>query len=133
MMRRLFNLARSEKGAGALEFALIAPAFFTFIIAIGQFGILFLANAGLKSAVADGARLAVIFPKPSNADIVARISERRFGMDPAKITNPTVTPCTSNGRNCIDIQMSYRVDMNFIFFSWPTQTLTERRRVFVYS
>jgi Flp pilus assembly protein TadG len=132
-MRRLVKLSHNERGAGLVEFALIVPAFFTFIIAISQFGILFFADSGLKSAVAEGARYASIHPRPTNAQIVTRITERRFGMDTANIVAPTATSCVSGGRNCVDIQMGYTVKMNFIFFSWPSLVLTERRRVFVYS
>jgi hypothetical protein len=80
--------------------------------------------------------LASIHPKPANTDIAARITDRRFGLNPADITAPTVTDCTSGGRPCVDIQMGYVVKMNFVFFrsfSWSTFNITERRRVFVYS
>jgi Flp pilus assembly protein TadG len=136
MMRRLLKMWRSERGASLVEFALIAPAFCTFIVAIGNLGILFFAHSGLTSAVAEGARYASIYPRPTNAQIIARINDRRYGMTTADITGPTVTACTSNGRSCLDIQMSYVVRMNFVFFrafDWTTFTITERRRVFVYS
>lgn len=135
MMRRFLKLKRDNRGAGAVELALLAPVFFTLIIAIGNVGILFFAHSGLKSAVADGARFASIHPKPANAAIVDRITERRFGMNPADITAPTVVDCNSGGRPCVDITMGYRVKMNFVFFKsfqWSTFDLTERRRVFVY-
>lgn len=136
MMRRLLNLKRDVRGGGAVEFALIAPAFFTFIIAIANLGILFFAHSGLKSAVAEGARYASIFPKPSNALIAARITERRFGLNPADITvQPTVTDCTYGGRPCVDITMAYKVRMNFVFFEafeWSTFDFSETRRAFVY-
>ena len=128
----LSTLWRGDRGLSAVEFALIAPAFCTFIIAIAQFGILFFANSGLKSAVAEGARYATIYPKPTNAQILARITSRKFGMDSANITAPTITSGTANGRPYIDIAMSYKVTMDFIFFEWPEITLTESRRVFVY-
>ena len=133
MNRGLSKLWRSDRGLSAVEFGLIAPALCTFIIAISQFGILFFANSGLKSAVAEGARYATIYPKPSNAQILARITDRKFGMDAANITAPTITSGTVDGRSYIDISMSYKVQMDFIFFTWSEITLTESRRVFVYS
>ncbi len=135
MTGRLLRLKRNERGAGVVEFALIAPAFFTFIIAIANLGILFFAHSGLKSAVAEGARYASIYPRPTNAQIIDRITERRFGMNPTDITPPTVVDCTSGGRPCVDIEMGYKVRMNFIFFQafeWSTFDFKERRRVFVY-
>jgi Flp pilus assembly protein TadG len=139
-MIRLAKLKRDERGMSVVEFGLLAPAFFTFVIAIANLGIFFFAHSGLKSAVAEGARLASIHPRPTNDAIRARISERRFGVNPADITDPTVTNCTSDGtatgRPCVDIQMGYLVRMNFVFFKsfeWSTIQLTERRRVFVYN
>lgn len=139
MMGRLVKIRKSERGSSAVEFALIAPAFLALILGIANLGIFFFAHAGLKSAVAEGARYASISPKPSNADIAARISERRFGLNPTDITAPTVTDCTADGtatgRPCVDIVMGYQVKMNWIFVgtgSWSTFNLTERRRAFVY-
>ena len=101
------KLGADVKGMSLVEFALIAPALFTFIIGIAQLGLLFLANAGLKAAVGEGARDATIWPKPSDAKIVEVITSRRFGLEPEFIKAPTVTSCVSGGRKCIDIQMAY--------------------------
>jgi Flp pilus assembly protein TadG len=141
MMGRLFRLRSSERGSSAVEFALIAPAFVALVLGIANLGIFFFAHSGLKSAVAEGARYASISPKPSNADIAARITERRFGLNEIDITEgPTVTDCTSDGtatgRPCVDIVMKYKVKMNWIFVgtgSWSAFDLTERRRAFVYA
>ena len=139
MMRFLSKLKRDQAGLSAVEFAFIAPVLFTFLVGLAQLGTLYLANTGLKSAVGEGARLATIFPRPSNEQIIARITDRRFGLDPAHITAPTVTPATAaqvtanNGRNFLDIQMSYQVHLNFIFFQTSPITITERRRAFVHA
>ncbi len=133
MMRRLRDLFRAQRGTSILEFALIAPAFCTFIVAIGNLGILFFAHSGLKSAVAEGARYASTYPKPSTDLIKARLAERRFGLNDADITGPEVTSGTHDGRPYLDIQMTYKAKLNFIFFEWSSYTFTENRRVFVYS
>ena len=140
MMGRISKLRRSERGSSAVEFALVAPAFLALVLGIANLGIFFFAHAGLKSAVAEGARYASISPKPDNAAIAARITERRFGLNPADITQqPTITACTADGtatgRPCVDIEMKYQVKMNWIFVnlgSWSVFDLTERRRAYVY-
>lgn len=129
MMRRLL---RSDRGMGAVEFALIAPVICGFIVGVAQLGMLFFANAGLQSAVAEGARLATIHPRPSNQQIIARITDQRFGLDPAYITAPTVADREVNGRDYIEISMSYRVPLDFIFYQTSPVTLVANRRVFVY-
>jgi Flp pilus assembly protein TadG len=130
-MSLLRKLRRDENGASALEFALLAPALIGFLICIAQVGILFYANAGLSNALADGARLAVIFPRPTNAQISARIVDRRYGLDPTKITGPTYVSGTSNGAPFIDITMSYAVPLDFVFFQATPITLEQSRRVYV--
>ena len=132
-LRRVSDLLRNRRGAAALEFAFAAPILFVFIIGIAQLGILFFANSGLKSAVGEGARFATIYPKPSNEAIVTRITSRRFGLDPAYLTTPTVTECTVGPRPCLDIEMSYAAPIDFLFFQTPPVTLVEKRRVFVQS
>lgn len=129
MMRRLL---RSNRGIGAVEFALVAPVICAFIVGVAQLGMLFFANAGLQSAVAEGARLATIHPRPTNEQIIARITDQRFGLDPAYITAPTVNDFEVNGRAYKEISMSYRVPLDFIFYQTSPLTLVANRRVFVY-
>ena len=132
-----YQILHQERGIGAVEFALTAPVLLGFIVGVAQLGTLFFANSGLKSAVAEGARYATIHPRPSDAQIIQRISDGRFGLDPAHITGPTITrpavgPTEPCKRECLLISMSYNVPLDFIFFSVGPVRLTEARRVFVY-
>lgn len=129
-MKRRF--LRGERGAGAVEFALAAPILFTLIIGVAQLGILFFASAGLQNAVAEGARLATIYPRPSDERIAEVIMDSRFGMKAANIVaDPEIVHGTDeNGLSYADISLSYEVPLNFIFFETPPVTLTETRRVF---
>lgn len=131
-MKSLFRLKHEDKGAAALEFALVAPALILFIVGIAQFGVLFMANNGLRNAVGEGARYATIYPRPTNAQISQRLTDGRFGLKPSRITGPTYTPGISGGADYIDITMSYTVTPDFIFFTLPPLTLTETRRAFVH-
>ena len=130
-MRLLRRLRLNERAAAALEFAILAPALILMIVGIGQLGILFMANAGLRNAVAEGARFATIWPRPSDTDIINRVTSSEFGLVPENMTTPTVTHGVSGGANYVDITMSYNVPLNFIFFTTPPVTLTETRRAFV--
>ena len=131
-MKRLLAGFRSDsRGAAIIEFAFVAPVLILFLIGIARFGILFMANAGLRSAVQEGARCATIFPRPTDAQIKQRITSSRFGLDPANLTAATVTYGISNGAHYADIRMTYTVPMNMIFFSLPAVTLVEQRRAFI--
>ncbi len=129
MIVRKLNLSRNQSGMGAVEFALITPILLTFIIGIAQLGILYFANAGLKSAVGEGARLATITPRPTREVIISRITDSRFGLDPAKITSLTVNPTSLNGRDYYDIRMTYQAELDFVFFETAPVSLAERRLV----
>lgn len=131
-MRAMYRILCDKRGIGAVEFALAAPMLLAFIVGIAQLGMLFFANAGLKSAVAEGARYATIYPRPNNARIIQRITDQRFGLDPAYITNPTVTSAKVGTRDYITISMSYDVPLDFIFYRTDPIKLVETRRVFVY-
>jgi Flp pilus assembly protein TadG len=131
MKRLLRRLRLNERGAAALEFVLIAPALILMIIGIGQLGILYLANAGLRNAVAEGARFATIFPRPTDDAIIARITSSEFGLIPANITTPAIAHGTDAGANYVDITVTYTVPLNFVFFTAPPVTLTESRRAYI--
>lgn len=133
MTRRLLSFWRDESGAPALEFALIAPALVMIVVGIAQLGVLFMANAGLRNAVAEGARLATIHPRPNDATIQARIAASEFGLNPANLTTPTITPGTSDNANYLDISATYSVQLDFLFYTPDPITLTETRRVFVHA
>lgn len=127
----LRKLRRNNRGAAALEFAIAAPILILFLIGLARLGILYMANAGLRSAVAEGARLATIYPRPSNTQISQRITASRFGLDSSRMTQPTITEGVSNGANYVDITVQYSVTMDFVFFQLAPVVLVERRRAFV--
>lgn len=139
--RLLERLRRSKDGAGAVEFALVAPILFTFLVGISQLGMLFFANAGLHNALAEGARLATVYPLPPNAEIQALMTQKRFGLDPARIVGPTITHWPDADADGVpdddppaptyaDITISYTVPLNFIFFEAAPVTISETRRIF---
>lgn len=132
LFRLLHRLAWDCRGVGVLEFALVAPVLLAMLIGIPALGILFCAQAGLRSTVEDAARYATTWPKPSEADIQARITANRFGMDPANIVAPTVTFTTSSKPNYVTITMGYNLNVNFLVVS-KTIALSETRRAYVTS
>lgn len=127
--RKFFS---DRRGVTVLEFALVAPVLLAMLIGIAVLGILFLAQAGLRSAVEDAARFATIWPRPTQAQIEARITARRFGMDPANIVAPTVTFDTSSSPNYVTISMGYNITINYLLGT-KTIALTESRRAYVTS
>ncbi len=130
-MPRLSRIFRDARGASAAEFALIAPAFIMLIMGVMQLGILFFANAGLNSALAEGARFATIYPRPTTAQIQTRITAAKFGLEAANLATPTVTYGTTGSSEFADISLSYSITPEFIFFTAPAITIRQDRRVFL--
>jgi len=135
-MSLLKRLRSSERGAAALEFVIIAPALVMMIVGIARLGILFMANAGLRNAVAEGARYSTVWlatqnRRPTNAEIRTRITNSHFGLDSTLFTSITVNSGVDGGINYVDITADYTVPMDFIFFNAGNVTLSETRRAFV--
>jgi Flp pilus assembly protein TadG len=133
-MRGLRRLRGDTRAVATIEFVLTIPLLFIMIVGTVQLGVLFYANAGLANAVAEGARYATIYPKPSTTQITAQITSHEYGLTSSNITGPTITSGTNaNGANYIDVSMSYRVPLNFILFTISPVTLTQTRRAFVFA
>lgn len=128
--RAITKLLNNSRAASAMEFALVAPVFILFIIGIAQLGLIFLANAGLHNALAQGARHATLFPRPTEAEVRTRVNAAKFGLNPASLSQPVVNYNTAVTPNFADVQMSYTTNLNFIVFR-KSVTLTQRRRVYL--
>ena len=128
MKRR--RIASDERGASVIEFALLAPVLVGFIVAMSQLGLLFFANAGLGNAVSEGARMATLYPRPTNEQIAERINDRRFGLDPAYVSGPTIVEGVADGAPYAEITMTYAAPLNFIFYNVGPVRLSKTRRVY---
>lgn len=90
MQARMCKPARSkERGASAVEFAIIAPALFLLLIAIVEVCMLFWVNLTMQYAVREGARYAVtgradLDPHPTNDKrhraVIEAIRENSMGL-----------------------------------------------------
>lgn len=132
MIRFVARLRGNERGASALEFALVTPALVLFIIGIAQLGVMFMASAGLRNAVAEGARYATTHPRPTDTQIRNRIASSRFGLNAANLSTVSIEYGVSDSANYADITATYRVTPDFIFFRLPAVTLSETRRAFIH-
>lgn len=129
LFRDGYRLWVDRRGAAALQFAIIAPLFFAMLFGIVQLGILFHAQAGLRNAVEDAARYATLWPKPTDAQIRARISSNSFGLKTANIVGPAVSFSTGASPNYVTISMTYNITIDYVIGS-KTISLSETRRAF---
>ncbi|WP_372915866.1 TadE/TadG family type IV pilus assembly protein [Sandarakinorhabdus sp.] len=123
------QIACNRCGAAAAEFALVLPLLMAFVFAFIGIGSVFWANAGLRHGVGEGARVATLFPRRSNAAISLAIRANSFGLG-SVMTTPNITPGTANGQDFVDIAVTVNPQFNLYFIDVQPITLTERRRVY---
>ncbi|MEO7177619.1 MAG: TadE/TadG family type IV pilus assembly protein [Allosphingosinicella sp.] len=131
-MKNLLALLRDSRAVGAVEFALIVPVLSLMIIGIAQMGTLYYANARLGNAVAEGVRLAGLYPTPDNATIKSRIAAKQFGLQQQYLSTPAITTGTDGGVGFIQVSMTYDVPLDFVFAKVKAIKLTQTRRTYVY-
>jgi Flp pilus assembly protein TadG len=144
MMTMIQRLLRDDSGAAMVETAFALPVLLTMIWGIFQFGVAMHAHAGMQNALGEGARLATLCrnptvatgcSRPSNDEIIARMSNTRFGTGYGTFGTPTVTagtaPSASQPADHIILGVTFNMPMNFLFFPGPTVTFTQTKRVYV--
>ena len=96
-MSRIIRFLRRDRGSAVLEFALVAPIFFTLVLGIMMFSRAYQRLNSLNSALREGARIAAVQPNPtaSRNVITAQMWQfsRGFGftIDTARVQ---ITPAT---------------------------------------
>jgi Flp pilus assembly protein TadG len=140
------KLHRDENGSSLVEFAIALPVLVAFIWGIFQCGLLFQANAGMQHALGEAARMATIWPTPSDTIIRDRVTAKKFGtyngsLGTLSITTKTVgdldgDPDTAAGSgNPVykDLSLQYTHTMRFLFLPARAVTLTKTKRVYLAS
>lgn len=87
-----------ERGASAVEFAIVASLLFMLLFGTVQFGMAFNRAQGLEAAAREGARVASV--GATNAEISARIREAQSLFLPADISVVTTPASSGSTRPC---------------------------------
>ena len=137
-MMGIRKLHRDEKGASLVEFAIALPVLVAFIWGIFQCGLLFQAKAGMQHALGEAARLATIWPTPSDSTIRAQVTAKKFGTYNGSLGTLTITDNTTGSGPTLkvvskDLTLTYTHTMRFLFLPARTVTLTKTKRVYLAS
>lgn len=120
------QIARDQRGAAALEFALIAPLLVLLLFGIIEFGRVWSARNVYISAAREGARVAAVggtavatrarvgdtsvpYTPPLPASIAIKIDGA---------TSAAATPCAGNAGKSVTVEWSQAFALNIAFFQW---------------
>ena len=130
-MSMLRTLRRDESGAAAIETAFALPALIIMVWAVVQLGLVFRAMSGIQHALGEGARLATLYPQPTDDAIHDRIEDVVYGIGPGTFTIEEPVPGTENGSAYLDLEVSYTQETDMLFLPGPTITVSRSKRVWV--
>ena len=102
----------SERGAAAVEFALIAPALLTLAVGIMEFSRVFNAQATLSAAAREGVRSMSLTSSPTAARTTAKSAAGNLNLTDAEIA---VTPSTCATTETADATAKVTITYNFVF------------------
>ncbi len=93
------KIIKCQKGAAAVEFAIIAPLLFTLIFGIIEFSLLFYDKAVITNASREGARYGILWGpnRPTDAEIEAKVGT--YTSNRLVSFGTTVSPTTTISRS----------------------------------
>lgn len=130
-MSLLRALRRDERGAAVIETAFALPALIIMVWCVVQLGLVFRAMSGIQHALGEGARLATIYPQPTDDAIHDKIEAVVYGIGPGTFTIEDPVPGTEDGSSYLDLEVSYTQKTDMLFLPGPTITVSRSKRVWV--
>lgn len=125
---------RNRDGAAATEFALAVPLLLMIFYGMAQFGIILLANSGIRHGLDKGARAATVYvgtTPMTDQQIRDVVTGGLYGVKNATISPPTISRGSTNGVNYVDITIAYSAPVDFIVYQYGPITLSETRRAYL--
>jgi Flp pilus assembly protein TadG len=125
-MQRRFD--HSERGAAAVEFALILPLLIVLVFGIVQFSIAYNRAQGLHAAAREGARLASL-PQTSQGDITSRVTSSLAGVPldgaPNIVVSPSSTrPCQNRSGQTVTVTVTAVTSLDIPLWGSLSKTLS---------
>ena len=130
-MSLLRALRRDKRGAAVIETAFALPALIIMVWCVVQLGLVFRAMSGIQHALGEGARLATIYPQPTDDAIHDKIEAVVYGIGPGTFTIEDPKPGTEDGSSYLDLEVKYTQKTDMLFLPGPTITVSRSKRVWV--
>jgi hypothetical protein len=135
MTRSLRRFCRDESGATLIETAFALPVMILLVWTIFQYGLIYRANAGMQHALGEGARLATIFPTPTNEEIEQKMEDAVYGIGPGDfsyaitpVDDPETPLINEAEAGFLDLTVTYTQQTSLLLVPGPTATVTKTKR-----
>ena len=132
-MIKLARLRRDSRGAAVIEMAFALPVLIMLLWMIVQLGLVFRAMSGIQHGLGEGARMATLFPKPTDSAIQTKITDAVYGIGPGSFNIPTPTSGTADGATYLDLRVTYTQPTDLLIVPGPTISVTRSKRVWIAS
>jgi Flp pilus assembly protein TadG len=133
MMRLLGKLRRNDRGAAVIETAFALPALIIMMWMLVQAGLVFRAMSGIQHGLGQGARLATLYPKPTDTAIQNAISAAVYGIGPGTFNIETPVSGTADGATYLDLKVTYTQATDLLLLPGPTISVSRSKRVWIAS
>ncbi len=126
------SMDRSQRGASAVEFAVLAPLFVALLFAIVEFGLILYTKSMLAHATREGARFGVVYttPRRTSGEIEAVVQNFLNQTGLTSTATVTVTGAGGASGSSLDVLVNYTYnffvlpkDMNKFFGGSMSNTL----------
>jgi hypothetical protein len=120
-----------ERGAAVIEMAFALPVLIVLMWIIVQLGLVFRAMSGINHGLGEGARLATLYPQPTDEAIKSKISDAVYGIGPGSFNIDPPAAGVNLGANYLDLKVTYSQKTDLLIFPGPTISVTRSKRVWV--
>lgn len=130
-MKRIFTLARNQRGSAAVEFGLAIPIALVMILAVMNFGIYLFFKNSVQTAVDEAARSVTLFPVPSDAEVTTKFQNSLLTSSSWGGANLAFQHGTSaDGRDYVDLIGTGSYSINLVFFNLGAIPVRTTRRAY---
>lgn len=130
-MTSIIRLKRDQRGAAVIEMAFALPILIVMLWIIVQLGLVFRAMSGINHGLGEGARLATLYPQPTQDAIKGKISDAVYGIGPGSFNIADPSPGVELGANFLDLKVTYSQKTDLLIFPGPTISVSRSKRVWV--
>ena len=113
-----------QKGAAAVEFALILPVLLILLFGVIDFGVLFGQNISLQAAAREGARQGV-----TQGDVLKYTNQARGLLDETKLQTKFTVDTTAGAPGVLVVCVRYPQSSLTGFFSWALKGTSQAKSV----